>query len=321
MQPTSPWLCALSDFDLLRISGKDAPAFLNAQLSNDVAHVSRQTSQLSSYCSPKGRVYCTFRIFSYKDGYCLRTTTGVIDEVMTRLKMFVLRSRTVLEKDTELGGIALLGNGSSELLNAAGLSLPATASQVSVCEDYHVILSPGICERYEIYAPYGTLSKLWHLLLPDTVFVTDGVWRLHDIFSGIPNIYPETSESFIPQMINLDLIDAVSFSKGCYPGQEVVARTHYRGKLKRRMYRFISEEKSSPFEPGIAMFVPDCDNQQPVGKIVDVYKLPNGKIHGLATLRMQNLDRDEIRMASPDGDIAHIVSLPYGLDGPSRDEV
>ena len=315
VQPASPWLCALSDFDLLRVSGKDAANFLNAQLTNDLEKVSGETSQLGSYCTPQGRAYCTFRIFSHGDDYYMRTICGISDKVLARLRVFVLRSQTALDKDTALGGMALQGNGGGELLRSSGLSPPVAVSGSVARENYHVISVPGICERYEIYAPYPDLAQLWRLLSPEVTVVTDEVWRLHDILAGIPNIHPATSESFLPQMINLDLIGAVSFSKGCYPGQEVVARTHYRGKLKRRMYRFVAQEGSGSIEPGTSVFMPDHDSKQPGGEVVDACKLSDGTVHGLAALRMQGLGQGVLRLAAPDGAIARICPLPYEVAG------
>ncbi len=312
IQPASPWLCELSDFDLLRISGKDAANFLNAQLTNDLGEVSNERSQLGGYCTPQGRTYCTFRVFLHDGDYYMRTTSGLSDQVLARLKIYVLRLQASLDKDTALGGMALLGNGAGELLKSHGLSPPVTVSQSVAYASYRMIRAPGICERYEIYAPCQDLAKLWGMLSPEVACVTVDAWRLHDILSGIPNIYPETSELFLPQMINLELIDAVSFSKGCYPGQEIVARTHYLGKLKRRMYRFVSQQGSNSIEPGTAVFMPDQDSGQPGGEVVDACKLSDGTVHGLASLRMRGLsDQVEIRLAAPDGDIAHIHSLPY----------
>ena len=313
IQPSPPWLCALSDFDLLRVSGKDAFDFLNAQLTSDLGEVSDRTSQLGSYCTPQGRAYCTFRIFSHGGDYYMRTTGGLSDKVLARLKMFVLRSQTSLDKDSELGGLALVGNGGGELLKGSGLPLPGAVSESAVHDDYRVILAPGICERYEIYAPYRDLAKLWGQLSPGVAAVGNDAWRLHDILAGIPNVYPATSESFLPQMLNLDLIDAVSFSKGCYPGQEVVARTHYRGKLKRRMYRFVSQAGSGSIEPGTAVFATGHDGEQPSGEIVDACTLTDGTVHGLAVLHMREFDEGGIRLATPDGGDAHICPLPYAV--------
>ncbi len=309
--PAPPWLCPLSDFSLVRVSGKGAFDFLNNQLSNDLQTVPENMSQLSGYCNPKGRLYCTMRIFMRGADYCMRTTAGVSDTVIDRLRLFVLRADVTFDTDTTLGGIALIGPGTDDLLQRADLPVPAVASAAAHDGEHSVIRSPGVCERYEIYAPHGELASLWNTLARDAVPADGGVWRLYDIFSGIPNIYPETSELFVPQMANLDLAGGLSFSKGCYPGQEVVARTHYLGKLKRRMYRFSLPQSPLEPQPGDAVFVSAYSDEQPSGEIMDTYKLPDGTLEGLASLRIRGLERKKIRLGSPNGAEAQIRPLPY----------
>ena len=308
--PVPPWLCSLSDFGLIRASGKDAFEFLNKQLSNDLKDVSEDTSQFSAYCSPKGRLYCTFHIFMRDGDYLLRTTSTTLASTLNRLRLFVLNADVALDEEKLLCGIALIGPHGAYLLNEVGLPAPAEVFNISRKEQYTVIRSPGVCERYEIYAPHRELAAAWTSLSPLTNPST-GVWRLYDIFSGIPNIYPQTSELFVPQMVNLDLTDALSFSKGCYPGQEVVARTHYLGKLKRRMYR-LSSSSSEP-APGDAVFVSDYSTEQPSGEIVDACKLPDGKSECLAALRIRGLEGGGIHLGGPDGGSASIKPLPYKI--------
>ncbi len=310
--PAPPWLCPLSEFRLIRVAGKDAFTFLNDQLSNDLRAVSEEASQLSGYCNPKGRLYAVFRVFMRGADYYLRAAAD--NATIDRLRMFVLRAQVTLSEDTALGGIGLIGADAARLLSAAALPAPAAASGAARHGEYSVIRAPGACARYEIHAPHAQLAALWETLAADAA-PAGGVWRLYDVFSGIPNIHPQTRELFVPQMVNLDLVNALSFSKGCYPGQEVVARMHYRGKLKRRMYRFASKQSRARPAPGDAVFVPAYSAAQPSGEIVDACALPGGALAGLASLRIQGLEPGgEIRLGAPDGAVARIEPLPYDLN-------
>ena len=323
--PTPPWLCPLSDFSLIQVSGKDAFEFLNGQLSNDLKEISQNTSQFSSYCNSKGRLYCNFHIFMRDGSYYLRAPATISDSVINRLKMFVLRSDVTLSQNIfgqdSLGGIGLLGQDAEQLLRDAGLDVPTTVSEVKNYEKYSLIASPGICNRYEIYAPLEELQTLWDKLAKNTILAQSRLWRLYDIFSGIANIHPQTSELFVPQMVNFDLIEALSFSKGCYPGQEIVARTHYLGKLKRRMYRFVLPQSASDIEPGTAVFVPAYSAKQQSGEVVDACKLSTGTVHGLASLRIQGIEHGELRLNAPDGAVAHTQDLPYKITAETQTNV
>ena len=316
LSPTPPWLCWLSGFHLIRVSGKDALLFLNNQLTGDLNGVSDHSPQFSGYCSPKGRLYSIFRVFKRGADYYLRTPTDNAEATLARLRMFILRSEVTLEIDPALRGFGLIGPGARHLLNNAGLSIPETGS---VCHaEYSVVHTPGLCQRYEIHAPHDKIDVLRKTLTPDTLATGSDVWQLHDILNGVPNIYNRTRELFVPQMVNLDLLGAVSFSKGCYPGQEVVARTHYLGKLKRRMYRFSLAHPPSQPLPGDAVFVPAYSTEQPSGEIVDICKLPDGSLTGLASLRIQGIEQGGIRLGTPNGATVQIAPLPYEITAETR---
>ena len=326
LRPTPAWLCPLDVFNLIRVSGKDAFSFLNNQLTNDLEEVSEESSQLSGYCNPKGRLDATFRILMGNGDYCLRTVADNAAATADRLRMFVLRADVTVEVEAA-NGIALVGPGAGEILAGAGLPAPDVASNVERQGGYRVACSPGVCERYEIYAPPDALETLWKRLAQDASPAPAVVCRLYDVLSGFPNVYAQTRGLFVPQMVNLDLIGGLSFTKGCYPGQEVVARTHYLGKLKRRMYRFTlppatseaTGEAASKISPGLAVYVPAYSAEQPSGEVVDACTLPDGTVHGLASLRVRGLEQGEVRLGAPDGGGARIAPLPYEVTAHSQD--
>ena len=317
--PPPSWRCQLPEFCLIRVSGKDAFSFLNNQLVNQLAEVSEEASQLSGYCNPRGRLFAAFRVFMRGEDYYLRTTADNAEPVTGRLRLFVLRSEVSLEMDSGLGCLGLIGEDAADLLDDAGAPVPAKNRNSVRHADFSVIHAPGVRERYEIYAPREPLADLERKLAPGTATADNGTWRLYDVLSGIPNIYSRTRELFVPQMVNFDLIGALSFSKGCYPGQEVIARTHYRGKLKRRMYRFALARPSRRVAPGDPVFVPAYSTEQPSGEVVDACQLSDGTLTGLASLRARGLEHGEIRLGAADGEAAQIADLPYEVVTESGD--
>lgn len=322
LRPASAWLCPLDGFSLIRVSGSDAFAFLNNQLTNDLKEVSEEFSQFSGYCNPKGRLYATFRVYLDGGDYCLLTPADNAAAAADRLRMFVLRADVTVEVEAA-NGLALIGPGANRLLADAGLPVPAAAPKVARQGETRVVCQPGICERYEVYAPPDALQGLWETLVQNPASsaapAPANLRRLYDVLSGIPNVYAQTRELFVPQMVNFDLIGGVSFTKGCYPGQEVVARTHYLGKLKRRMYQFVLPVAADTVSPGLAVYVPAYSAEQPSGEVVDACALPDGTVHGLASLRIQGLEQGDIRLGAPDGANAWIVPLPYEVTAESQD--
>ncbi|HEX7028128.1 MAG TPA: folate-binding protein YgfZ [Gammaproteobacteria bacterium] len=301
----------LSHLGLIRISGDDAANFLQNQLSNDVRRVDAGHSQLNSYCSPKGRMLTVFRLFMMNGDYYLRAPAGLIDAIIKRLGIFVLMSKVKLEDASdELLRMGVAGPGTSALLAEHFKDIPTdTASAVEAC-GAKVLQVPGN-ERFEIYAPPVTLQSLWERFETTLAPVGIDAWPLLDILNGIPNVYPETSEHFIPQMANLQLIDGVSFKKGCYPGQEVVARMQYLGKLKRSMYRVQSSGNYIP-QPGTEVVSNSDGKTHEAGEIVDARALPDGGYTALAVLQTASIDQT-LELKDQPGSALQLADLPYSL--------
>jgi folate-binding protein YgfZ len=157
-----------------------------------------------------------------------------------------------------------------------------------------------------------TAKEIWQSVSNKATLSTYKTWELHDIQSGIPQVTEETSEAFIPQMVNFELIGGVNFQKGCYPGQEIVARTHYLGKPNRRMYRITIESENYPL-PGTNIFS-EKNGDQAVGKIVSAQSSSNEICSALAVLRTANEEDDELHLESISGPKITIHSLPYALE-------
>ena len=243
---TGDLFCDLSHFGIIAAYGDDAAEFLQAQFTNDINQVDEAHSQLSALCTPKGRMLCNFRIFRREQTYYLVLPYELLEAAQSRLRMYVLRSKVTLEDASDaLMGIGASGNKIIELLGDIVGKLPENVDESIEFKEYSVIRVAGIVPRFEIYGLLDPMEKLWQALDVHATPVGANIWELLNIQAGIPVITAGSIDAYVPQMTNMQLINGVSFTKGCYPGQEIVARMHYLGKLKRRMYRigFDAQEK------------------------------------------------------------------------------
>ena len=254
---------------VIAVHGADAGSFLQSQLSNDIRDVDAGASQLSAFCTPKGRVLGLMRIFHCGDNYYLRLPLDSLDAVLARLRMYVLRADVTLEDATEnFLRIGISGEHAPAHLAEAGLEVPESIDAVNRAGDSTLIRVPGIVPRFELYlTSLQAAESVWETLNVHAAPVGEPVWRLLDIQAGIPNILAATAELFVPQMINLQLINGVSFKKGCYPGQEIVARMQYLGTLKRRMY-LGHIERDELASPGDSLYAA-TDPGQAAGRVVE----------------------------------------------------
>ena len=308
--------CDLSHFGLISAHGEDAASFLQAQFSNDVRRVDDNHSQLSSYCTPKGRMLANFRLFRRGDTYYLRLPQSLVEPMLKRLRMYVLRSKVTLENaDDALVRIGCSGpDMAGELARALGRdNVPEHADEALTLADLTVIRVPGIHPRFEIHGELEAVQSLWTRLNVNGAPLGADCWGLLDVLAGVPNVYPQTSEAFVPQMANMDLLGGVSFEKGCYPGQEIVARTRYLGILKRRMYLFHGEVES--VSPGQEIFDAAQAQEERVGLVVEGYRHPDGGVEGLAVLQIKSAEDPgaKLRLDSPRGPRLAVRPPPYPL--------
>ena len=294
--------------------GADAGNFLQSQLSNDSNAVDQSSSQLSAFCTPKGRILGLMRLFRVGDTWYLRLPLDSLDAVLQRLRMYVLRADVTLEDATEnFLRIGLSGERATEHLAATGLPAPDSVNAVTHSNGTTLIMTPGTKPRYELYlTDLATAKSVWQTLDVHAAPVGEPVWRLLDIQAGIPNIFAATAELFVPQMTNLQLINGVSFRKGCYPGQEIVARMQYLGTLKRRMYLgHISSDL--PAMPGQELFS-ETDDKQAAGRLVDAQAHPDGGQLALAVLQIKAAEAGALHLGGPDGPAFILQALPYPFE-------
>jgi folate-binding protein YgfZ len=283
----------------MRARGADAVAFLQSQLTSDVAALGAASAQLSAYCSAKGRMQASFVVWrSGDEEVSLACSASVLAATLKRLSMFVLRARCKLSDagpQRRLDGV--VGAAAAKLI----VDTPVWGTRA---------------------IPGGTLVRL-----PDVQgharAVTDvpadaaaspalalEAWRLLEVRSGIPIVEAATVDQFVPQMLNYEIVGGVDFRKGCYPGQEVVARSQYRGTIKRRMFLC---ESDLPMHAGQEVFH-SLDASQPAGMIVNAAPLQGDTgAAALVEVKVAALDSGSLHLDAPDGARLRLGSLPYAL--------
>jgi hypothetical protein len=271
-------IAKLEDYGLLLVAGEDARAFLHAQLTNDVANLAAAKARYAGWCSAKGRLLATFLLVPCSGGFLLQLSRDLVAPVARRLQMFVLRSKVkIVDASAQWFQFGVWRAD-------AGESLAVTEKDGSIC----VGIEPGRC-----LVLAGTESQV-----PNT---PASEWTLAEIRAGRPLITAATQDQFVPQMVNLELAGGVDFHKGCYPGQEVVARAQYRGEVKRRMFRL----RGAALKPGQELYSDDAPGQ-PGGMVVNA-----AGEESLAVLPVAAVESKSPIRPQAQGAALEILALPY----------
>ena len=304
-------LVDLSHQGLIRATGEDATSFLLSQLTNDLNQVSETNSQISAYCTPKGRMLALFRIFIHNGDLVLMAPVAVIDTVLPRLRMYVMRAKVTLETAEDLVSIGVSGPDIEENLTNLVGELPAEINDARQAGKFSTIRLNGPHPRFLVTGETDAIKQLWQQMSANCTATGSAVWSWLEIMAGQPSVVTQTSEAFVPQMANLDVIDGVNFKKGCYPGQEIVARMQYLGKLKQRMYRARVNADVRPL-PGDNLFAPSFRDQS-AGTVVDAQYSPEGGFDLLAVIQIRAADEGELHFGATDGPLVDLLELPYEL--------
>lgn len=303
-------LSPLSQFGLIRVTGDDAATFLHNLLSNDILHLERNRAERCGFCSPKGRLLADFLIWREERDFLLQLSADLQPTLLKKLGMYVLRSKVRLTGAADdIVLIGLSGDGTTAALAAAGLEVPAAAMDVTHSAVGSVIRLDD--QRCQLALKADAAAGIWPILAERATPAGMAAWRWLEIAAGIPHITSATQEEFVPQMINLELIGGISFTKGCYPGQEVVARTKYLGKVKRRTYR-VHVAGGCPL-PGTDLFSDDLPGQS-CGKVIEAAPSPEGGCEMLASMLMSSAESGDVRLGSADGPRLEFRALPYALE-------
>jgi len=307
-------ICDLSHHGLISVDGEDAADFLQGQLTNDVRDVSLTHSQLSAYCTHKGRMLANFKLFKRGESFYLNLPQELLESILKRISMFILMSKvTIKDSSDAFVKIGVSGPNADEQLAEIISDLPAEVDDVTQVNGYSIIKCAGTLPRYEILGDLEAMISLWGQLDVNAAPAGADAWETLDILAGIPTITTETSEAFVPQMTNMQYINGVNFQKGCYTGQEIVARMQYLGKLKRRMFR-VEIQTSDAVTPGDKLFSKNSKSGQGTGQIVNAQDNGNGGYAALAVIDIADAEAGNLQLHDENGPVITIQPLPYSVD-------
>ena len=297
----------LDDWGLIRASGPDARSFLHSQLTQDITHLQAGQACLAGYCSAKGRLLATFIVWpAGAEDFLLACSADLLPTTLKRLSMFVLRAKCKLvDASAELALWGLAGPPASGCVGEAASAKPWTA--VDVADGQAISLPAASVDGASV--PRALLVLRATTPPPSVPVLAAELRRGLEVRSGVGRVVAATVEQFVPQMLNLELVGGVSFSKGCYPGQEVVARSQYRGTLKRRAFVV---EGGPAMAPGLEVFH-SADPEQPAGMVALSGSLGAHRQQALVELKIAATGDGELHAGSPQGPLLTLRDLPYAF--------
>ena len=291
----------LDDWGLIRAEGADAASFLHGQLTNDIEQLGADEARLAGYCSAKGRLLASFVVWRSGDALWLACSADLLAATLKRLRMFVLRAKcTLSDAGTALPLVGLAGEAAVRWLGAGA---PAAAGGKRDLGGGGSVVRLPDAAGVARFLCAGLASP------PPLPALDPQAWRRLEVLSGVARITTPTVEQFVPQMLNYELIGGVDFRKGCYPGQEVVARSQYRGSVKRRSFLFETEGAASP---GQEVFDAGDDPLQPSGQVVNAAPGAGGcGSVALVEVKLASIGAGRLRLGAPDGPPLRPLPLPY----------
>jgi folate-binding protein YgfZ len=300
----------VSHLGVVLAEGADAATFLHGQFSQDMASQTADEARLAAYCSAKGRMLASLlTLRPTPETFWLLTDREVLPGLVKRLSMFVLRAKARLsDVSAQVVVVGLVGRDVAESLDDAATGTPGS---VRVHAGGHLIRLADVLgvPRWCWVGPVDAAE----VLTAGLPALPESAWQWLDVMSGIPHIAARTVDQFVPQMVNFELVGGVNFQKGCYPGQEVVARSQYRGTTKRRA--FIAHA-TAPLEPGAEVFSAD-DPGQPAGMVINAAPMPTigdaqAGFSALIELKLAAADK-ALFAGSANGVALQLGTLPYSL--------
>lgn len=304
-------LAPLVDLGLIRASGADTADFLHNLLTNDIKGISAGGGRFAGFCTAKGRLLALLLIWRDGDDFLLMLPRDILPMILKKLSMYVLRSKVKLTDASAervlLGYAAAIGVSPAPTLGEAATGLPRFG--VAAIDGGQAIRLDD--RRWMLALDAATIGSRWPQLTATARPVGLAAWQWLEIAAGQPRVVAATQEAFVPQMLNMELpaVAGVSFSKGCYPGQEIVARTQYLGKIKRRTYRARLE---TAVVPGTHVYAPETGDQH-CGAVVSLAPSPAGGFECLVCAQSGAVEAGEVHVGTPAGERLKFLPLPYEL--------
>ena len=296
----------LLDQGLIRASGEDAADFLHNLMTNDVKNLAPDTLRFAGFCTAKGRLLATFHIWRQGDDFLLAVAADIQTTILKKLSMYVLRSKVKLsDADPDCVLLGLAGPAAADLVKAVAGGMPAPRQNLAFADGAALGLAQ---DRFLLAMTPAAAEAAWPALSATAKPAGVAAWRWKEIETGQPRVVAATQEAFVPQMVNMEVpeVAGVIFTKGCYPGQEVVARTQFLGKVKRRMYRAGLAE---PLAAGTDVFTPEAGDQH-CGALVSVAPSPAGGYECLLVVQSSGAEAGEVHVGSPAGPRLQLLPLP-----------
>lgn len=289
----------LTDACIISVSGPEANKFLQGQLSCDLAEVDRQGSLPGAHCNIKGHMHSLYQVIRAGDDcYWLRTRSTMAADALALLKKYIIFSKAEANQEDNLLGIGLIGTDADKL--AQGIQQGVTGTALARHHD----------QMIECWFPADQLRQVMELATETAGLGDSNSWELAAVNAAIPDLFPATREAFIPQMTNLQAFEGVSFTKGCYTGQEIVTRLQHRGQLKRPMYLAEIESEQAPV-PGMALA---SESKENVGQLVRVARYDDNQYRVLAVIIKDQAEQQSIHLETVQGPVLTLNELPYVLD-------
>jgi hypothetical protein len=298
----------LSQLGVIAFHGDDAVSFLQGQLTNDLRSLHADGAQWNGYCSPKGRLLGNFLMWRQGADYCLQLSGDILPGLLKRLSMFILRAKVQgRDASDETVRLVVAGKQARASVTTAMGAVPESVMH-SVATEAGQVIRVGH-DKFVLSIALERAPAVWQVLCQSAVPVGAPVWDWLRLNAGIPMIVAATQEQFVPQMVNLEVIGGVSFQKGCYPGQEIVARSQYLGKLKRRMFLAHVDDEAAP---GDNLYSADIEGQA-TGMVVNAAPAPTGGFDVLAVAQVESANSQTLHLKAADGAALSLKPLPYAL--------
>ncbi len=299
----------LSHLALIEVTGVDADDFLNGQFTTNVKQLAKNHLQFSAWCNPKGQVKTTFYIYRHETGFNILLPVDLRDSFIKQLQMYIMRADVkLIDKSNKLVRVGIQTNNNKLLAESMG-SIPEQNAGITIQNDLHCLHAFGsenTSQRYIFIGSVERIKTLWKDFSQNSCPVGATIWELLDIQAAYPWLSSQTTEKFLPQMLNLDLIDGLNYQKGCYPGQEIIARLHFRGQLKRSLYLATC---SLDAQPVIADQLYISDHKDSVGVVINV-QVSEDKYYLLAVIEKELVEH-QLALRETNGASLTLQPLPY----------
>ena len=297
----------LSHYGLIAFSGEEAQTFLHGQITNDLRGLRESAAVFAGYLSAKGRMLANFLVMKRGEDILVMLPTSLRESIQKRLSMFILRAKVkARDASGEWVRLGLAGPDAAKLAaDALNTNLPQGIMGMAH-SDNAFILRLGD-DRFDIFVAPEAAQDLWRKLSAAARPVGARVWDWLLVNAGIPTVLPATQDHFVPQMANMEILGGVSFSKGCYPGQEIVARSQYLGKVKRRLFL---AHLDAPTQPGDELYAPDPADQS-CGLVANAAPAPGGGWDALVVALAPSVEAGEVHLKTRDGAKLDFRALPY----------